>query len=92
MDASNLAVGSGMHWQLCDCQAAGIGYRLMVSEKQLLCMLLAAISCCGAAWIGNSPEQHAMDMTLSSMYSGFMTPCKFKTVKRKLWLIGMLKC
>jgi len=60
MDASNLAVGSGMHWQLFDCGVAGIGYRFMVSEQQVLCLLLAAC-------IGNSPEQHAMDMTLSSM-------------------------
>jgi len=67
MDASNLAVGSGIHWQLCDCGAAGIGYRLTVSKQQVLCMLLAAISSCGAVCIGDSPEQHAMDMTLSSM-------------------------
>ena len=37
MNASNLAVGSGMHWQLFDCGAAGIGYRLMVGSKYCAC-------------------------------------------------------
>jgi len=39
MDASNLAVGSGMHWQLFDCGVAGIGYRFMVSEQQVYIVL-----------------------------------------------------